>query len=283
MKSYDLNGIPLYHVDAFSGKPFAGNPAAVCLLERKLEDSVLQLIAAEMNLSETAFLQIPKERPIKDDLVFSLRWFTPKTEVNLCGHATLATAAVLFYDVGVPASEIAFETRSGRLTAKCEDDGIMLGFPSFVVESVKPPFELLKAAGISEYDSVHYSPKSGDILILMKDEAAVRSLKPNFDRLRSVKTTKDLEMIIATAKGHAPYDFVSRCFAPWVGINEDPVTGAAHAVLGPFWSRILKKKIMYAFQASERGGTLIVKILGSDRVGLVGKAVIVSKGELRLN
>jgi PhzF family phenazine biosynthesis protein len=282
MRNPCLHGVPLYHVDAFSKRPFSGNPAAVCLLKEPMEDSVLQSIAAEMNLSETAFLLTRKQKSTMKERLFSLRWFTPKTEVDLCGHATLATAAVLFYDVSVSAAEIAFETRSGVLTARREDDGILLNLPSSVATPADLDHELLEATGITDFESVHYSTKSKNVLVLMKDEESVRNLKPDFDRLRSLKTPKKIEAMIVTAKGHAPYDFVSRCFAPWVGINEDPVTGAAHAVLAPFWSRILNKKEMRAFQASERGGELTVRILTSRRVGLVGNAVIVLKGELQL-
>jgi PhzF family phenazine biosynthesis protein len=282
MRSACVNRIPLYHVDAFTKKPFAGNPAAVCLLEEAFKDHVFQSIAAEMNLSETAFLLKRGQKPIEEESLFSLRWFTPKTEVDLCGHATLATAAVLFYDVGVSATEIGFETRSGKLTARRECDGILLDLPSYVTTAVDPNYELLEAAGITDFESVHSSRESSDLLVLMNDEGSVRNLRPNFDRLKSLRMTEKLQGIIVTSKGHAAYDFVSRYFAPWVGIDEDPVTGAAHAVLAPFWSRMLKKKEMRAFQASERGGELTVKILAPDRVGLVGNAVIVSKGELHL-
>lgn len=282
MRSACVNRIPLYHVDAFTKKPFAGNPAAVCLLEETLKDSVFQSIAAEMNLSETAFLLKRGQKPIEEESLFSLRWFTPKTEVDLCGHATLATAAVLFYDVGVSATEIGFETKSGKLAARRESGGILLDLPSYATTPVDPNRELLEAAGITDFESVHSSVGSSDLLVLMNDEMAVRGLRPNFDRLKSLRMTEKLQGIIVTSKGRAPYDFVSRYFAPWVGIDEDPVTGAAHAVLAPFWSKMLKKKEMRAFQASERGGELTVKILTPDRVGLVGNAVIVSKGELHL-
>jgi PhzF family phenazine biosynthesis protein len=281
MGSTCVNWVPLYHVDAFARKPFAGNPAAVCLLDRPCEDGVLQSIAEEMNLSETAFLLKRGQKPIQEEWEFSLRWFTPKTEVNLCGHATLATAAVLFYDVGISAEKLSFETRSGRLTATREDDGIFLDFPSYMTTHVEPNRELLEAAGIDDFVSTHFSRESLDLLVVLRDEEAVRSLKPNFDRLRSMKSEK-LQGIIVTSRGHGLHDFVSRYFAPWVGIDEDPVTGAAHVVLGPFWSDKLRKKEMRAFQASARGGELAVRILAPGRVGLLGNAVIVSKGELRL-
>lgn len=272
----------LFHVDAFSRRPFAGNPAVVCLLKKRYQDNVLQSIASEMNLSETAFVQKNERKPIEEEERFSLRWFTPTTEVNLCGHATLATAAVLFYDVKVSATEISFETRSGKLTARLENDGILLNLPSNRTTPVTPDKELLEAVEINEFESAYFSKKTGDLLICLEDEETLRNLKPDFSRMKSLRTAGEMQAIIVTSKGHPPYDFVSRCFAPWVGVDEDPVTGAAHTILGPYWSRILRKKKMLAYQASKRGGELTVKLLAPNRVGLIGNAVIVSKGELFL-
>ncbi len=277
-----MKEFPLYHVDAFTRKPFGGNPAAVCLLDSLYEDAVLQSIAAEMNLSETAFVLQNGNKPVQEEQFFSLRWFTPKTEVDLCGHATLASAAVLFYDVGVSAETATFKTRSGILTATRESDRIFLDFPSYKTARVEPNRELLDAAGINDFVSAHSSRDSLDLLILLKDEETLKGLRPNFDRLRSVRLKKKLQGIIVTSMSHGSYDFISRYFAPWVGIDEDPVTGAAHAVLGPFWSGRLGKNEMHAFQASARGGELTVRILAPYRVGLLGDAVIISKGRLYL-
>jgi PhzF family phenazine biosynthesis protein len=274
---------PLYHVDAFTAEPFRGNPAAVCFPEQAYRDSVLQSIGAEMNLSETAFVRRLEQKPIGKVHSFSLRWFTPKTEVNLCGHATLATAAVLFYDVGVSARKVFFETRSGTLTAEVKDEGIMLDFPSHRTVRVKPTEDFLDAVGVEDCVDVHVSRKTGDLLIQLRDEAAVRRLKPDFERMKTVGEREDITGVIVTSKGREPYDFVSRFFAPRFGINEDPVTGAAHTVLGPYWSRLLGKSEMRGFQASERGGEVAVKIISPERVGLIGNAVIVSKGELVLD
>ena len=282
MRRSNKNGIPIYQVDAFTKEPFRGNPAAVCILRYPCEDNILQSIAAEMNLSETAFLRNLEEKPLKDSRLFSLRWFTPETEVPLCGHATLATAAVLFYDVDISATEVSFETRSGTLTAKQEDDGILLDFPSHEVIPVDPEQDLLGAIGISCCKSVQFSRKMRTLLIHLQDEEILRNLKPDFGRMKSIRTKEKIEGVIVTSKGHSPYDFVSRFFAPWVGIDEDPVTGAAHTILGPYWSKILGKEEMLAYQASARGGELIVKVFSKDRVGLIGSAVIVSKGELYL-
>jgi len=278
----NMDKVPLYHVDAFTKEPFAGNPAAVCILEKPYKDSLLKSIAAEMNLSETAFLQKLEQKPIQDSRLFSLRWFTPKMEVNLCGHATLATAAALFYDLKIAATEVSFETRSGTLRARLEDRGILLDFPSDETVPVYPSQDLLSALGISDFTSAEYSRKTGHLLILLPNEQTLRNLKPDFERTRSAETRDKIAGVIVTSKGQAPYDFISRFFAPWLGINEDSVTGAAHTVLGPYWSKMLGKKEMLAYQASQRGGEVILKILSPDRIGLIGNAVIVSKGELYL-
>ena len=275
-------GIPIYLVDAFTKEPFRGNPAAVCLLQRQYENHTLQSIASEMNLSETAFLYNASEESFKDMESFSLRWFTPKTEVPLCGHATLATAAVLFFDIEVLASEIAFETKSGRLTAKREGDGVLLDFPSYETVSVDPNRKLLAAVGVSDFKDAQFSEKTRDLLIRLPNEEILENLEPDFERMKSIQTKEDIKGVIVTSKGRSPYDFVSRYFAPWLGINEDPVTGAAHTVLGPYWSRILDKNELLAYQASPRGGSLVVKVISNNRVNLIGNAVIVSKGELYL-
>jgi PhzF family phenazine biosynthesis protein len=275
--------IPFYQVDAFTNELFRGNPAAVCLLERPCEDDVLQSIAAEMNLSETAFLRCTAKKTFTDSHRFSLRWFTPRTEVPLCGHATLATAAVLFYDVGVSASEIAFETKSGELAAKKEENGILLDFPSDDVVSLEPNREILSAIGVRDFERTYISKRTRSLLIHLRDERSLVHLQPDFERMTSIQTRENIKGVIVTSKGHPPYDFVSRFFAPWVGINEDPVTGAAHTVLGPYWSNILQKKEMLAYQASSRGGELGVRIPSQDRVELVGNAVIVLKGRLYLS
>ena len=276
------NRIPLYHVDAFTTEPFRGNPAAVCLLEQSINDKVLGAIAAEMNLSETAFLRKLEQKSVRGRQSFSLRWFTPKMEVDLCGHATLATAAVLFHEIRIPATEVSFETRSGTLTARLEGGGILLDFPSSETIPANPSRDFLEAVSISNFVSAHFSQKNRFLLILLENEEALVNLKPDFERMKRFGTKENVTGVIVTSKGRAPYDFVSRFFAPWLGIDEDPVTGAAHTVLGPFWSKKLGKKEMLAFQASQRGGELKVRILSADRVGLIGNAVIVSKGELRL-
>jgi PhzF family phenazine biosynthesis protein len=283
MKENNTGGcIPVYQVDAFTHEPFRGNPAAVCLLPRNYEDNVLQAIAAEMNLSETAFLSFPGGKPSMESRSFSLRWFTPETEVMLCGHATLATAAVLFYDIGIPPYEITFETKSGRLTARREKNGILLDFPAETPVPIDMPKDLIKSLGVAEPQNVLYAKVRKILLVHLENEESVKRLKPNFELMKLVTTKEDIEGVIVTSSSDPPYDFISRYFAPWVGVNEDPVTGVAHTILTPYWSGILGKKQMLAYQASARGGRLIVRLSSTDRVYLIGKAVIVLKGELYL-
>lgn len=276
------NKIPIYIVDAFTNEKFKGNPAAVCLLQNQKEDNILQKIAAEMNLSETAFLVPLKKGGFKESKEYSLRWFTPKVEVPLCGHATLASAKVLFEDVGVAFNEVFFETMSGTLTARKEKDGILLDFPSNVPEPIDPPRELLETMGIIKIKNAALARKSKKLLVELENEEAVNNLKPDFEKMLQTSTKEEIIGVIATSESSFPYDFISRFFAPWVGINEDPVTGAAHTVLTPYWAKILGKKEMLAYQASERGGELKVQLDSKDRVNLIGHAVIVLRGELYL-
>jgi PhzF family phenazine biosynthesis protein len=259
-------GIPIYQVDAFTERPFSGNPAAVCILTAPGDPVWMQNVAQEMNLSETAFLH-------KEVDGFKLRWFTPTVEVDLCGHATLASAHVLWETGGLARAEKArFHTRSGLLTAEYREGGIELDFPAKPEESAALPPELPRALGIKP----KYAGKSKfDYLVEVDSEVAVRNLKPDFSLLKAL----DIRGTIVTSRAStAGFDFVSRFFAPKVGINEDPVTGSAHCTLGPYWSRKLGKKEFLAYQASERGGVLRVRVVG-DRVFLGGKAFTVLRGE----
>jgi PhzF family phenazine biosynthesis protein len=270
--------IPTYVVDAFTDIQFHGNPAAVCLTEEELSEEIMQKIAFEMNLSETAFVRSLDGKPISDSQKFSLRWFTPKVEVPLCGHATLATAWVLFFTEDVKTDTVEFETLSGNLIAGKEEEGVVLDFPKSDPRPFSPPTELLSSLGISEYEACELAEKSRKILIHLKDEDEVLKVEPDFEAMNRV-SLEDMIGVIITAKGSPPYDFISRFFAPWVGVPEDPVTGSAHTVLTPYWAKILNKSQMMAYQASERGGELMVREK-KDRVELVGKAVIVLKGEM---
>ena len=254
----------LYQVDAFAERAFEGNPAAVCVLDRSVSEDWMQHVAAEMNLSETAFVST-------NGAGFDLRWFTPLVEVALCGHATLATALVLF-ETGLASAPVSFSTKSGLLHADREDEQIRLDFPALAATPIVPPAGLLEALGI-ENGAVYRS--DFDALVDIDDESRVADLKPDFAALREI----DVRGVIVTAPSQR-YDFVSRFFAPAVGINEDPATGSAHCVLGPYWSVRLGKSELRARQLSARGASIGVRVRG-DRVDLLGRGEIVLEGQLR--
>ena len=259
--------LPIVQVDAFTSHPFAGNPAAVCVLPEPRDAAWMQHVAREMNLAETAFLERTTDG-------FNLRWFTPAVEVDLCGHATLASAHVLWETGQVAATEpIRFHTRSGVLTAVRRGDWIELDFPLTPEQPVEIPPGLVEALGVSP----RYVGKSRfDYLVELDGEEDVRDVRPDFGRLRAIPARG----IIVTSRSSMPgCDFVSRFFAPASGIDEDPVTGSAHSCLAHFWSSRLQKDRFVARQLSERGGLLKVQLDG-DRVRLSGQAVTVLRGEL---
>jgi len=258
--------ISLYHVDAFTDVPFAGNPAAVCLLPSWREDRWLQGVAGEMNLSETAFL-------VKNSDGFDLRWFTPKVEVDLCGHATLAPAHVLWQQgLAKPGEEIRFSTKSGILKAVLRGQDIELDFPLKPEEPAEPLANLLTALGVS---AKYVGKNHFDYLVEVNSESDLRQMAPDFKLLATVKARG----IIVTSRSAEPrFDFVSRFFAPASGVDEDPVTGSAHCCLGDFWRKRLGKDEFLAYQASTRGGVVKVRVT-KDRALLGGRAVIVAKGE----
>jgi predicted PhzF superfamily epimerase YddE/YHI9 len=259
--------LPYFIVDAFTDRPFAGNPAAVVPLDRWKDDKWLQNVAAEMNLSETAYL-------VPNDQGFNLRWFTPRIEVDLCGHATLASAKALSHLGQLnDGSEIAFSTRSGLLRAIRQGDKFQLDFPLTVEGKTELPLGLVESLGVSP----RYVGRSKfDYLVEVESETLLRGLVPDFKRLASV----ECRGVIATARSDNPiFDFVSRFFAPAAGIEEDPVTGSAHCCLADFWGKRLGKTIMVGYQASSRGGIVHVEVR-EDRVMLGGEAVIVAQGEL---
>lgn len=257
-------------VDAFTDKPFSGNPAAVCILETPQDDAWMQNVAREMNLSETAFL-------LKQEDGYNLRWFTPTTEVPLCGHATLASAHVLWSEQHLsPDQEAHFHCKSGLLIAKKQRNWIELNFPVNHSEAIAIPPELGQALGIPIKTVVR---NSFTYLVEVESEDLVRNIQPDFTLL-----AKHFSKVIVTSKTEtdSKYDFVSRFFAPGVGINEDPVTGSAHCSLAPFWRERLSKDEFLAYQASSRGGVLKVRYTGEDRVFISGQAVTVLQGDLRL-
>jgi len=259
--------LPLVQVDAFTDRPFAGNPAAVCVLTEARDTHWMQDVAREMNVSETAFL-------VPEGGDFDLRWFTPTVEVDLCGHATLASAHAL-WEGGLlaPDAEARFHTRSGLLTARRADGWIEMDFPREPAERVEAPAGLVQALGAQPTwigkNRMYY-------LLELADEAAVRSLAPDYTKLADA--TKN--GVIVTARAAAGgFDFVSRFFAPALGVAEDPVTGSAHCALAPYWAERLGKRQMTGFQASARSGVVRVHLTG-ERVLLGGQAVTVLRGEL---
>jgi PhzF family phenazine biosynthesis protein len=259
--------IPIYQVDAFASEVFSGNPAAVCFLDSWIDDNLLQSIAAENNLSETAFL-------VQNDTGFDLRWFTPTVEVALCGHATLASAFVLFTCREWKEEIIRFHTRkSGQLIVAKRNDLLEMDFPSRPANPVAPPAGIKEALGVVPKQA--YS-SAEDLLLVLDSEKSVREVQPDFTALARV----DCRGIIITAKGDQG-DFVSRFFAPRVGIPEDPVTGSAHCVLIPYWARMLHKDELHAFQVSKRGGELFCANAG-ERVKISGKATLFLEGTITI-
>lgn len=257
--------IPYYHVDAFTGDGLLGNPAGVCVLDDWLPDAVLQAIAAENNLSETAFILERKG-------FWDLRWFTPTTEVDLCGHATLASAFVITKCLGRSEGTVQFQSRSGLLKVACDGELLVLDFPTRPPAPCAPPEHVASALGRKPVSVL----KARDYLVLLESEEDVRNLQPDIDALGKIEAYA----FIATAPGRKA-DFVSRFFAPRVGVPEDPVTGSAHCTLIPYWAARLGKQKLHALQLSKRGGELFCENRG-ERVGIGGHARLYLRGELDL-
>ena len=253
--------LTLYQIDAFASRVFAGNPAAVCPLEKWLEHDLMQAIAMENNLSETAFF-------VPLDQGYHIRWFTPASEVDLCGHATLASAYVLFTYLDPSMTKVSFQSRSGLLTVSKQDDLLSMDFPSQPPAPCRAPAELIEALGKKPSEVL----RSQDYFVLFPGEEDVRTLDPDMILLKKL----DLRGVTVTARGKDA-DFVSRFFAPKYGINEDPVTGSAHCALVPYWAGRLRKKDLHAHQVSKRGGELFCKD-GGDRVIISGRAVAYMQG-----
>ena len=289
----------IIQVDAFTNQAFQGNPAAVCVLETPQSEEWMKLVAREMNLSETAFLvqdTLPcngqgvqasvknsRDRPSEDCLDFvdqqdnyQLRWFTPTTEVPLCGHATLASAHVLWTEGYVSSNRsIDFQTQSGLLTASFKDGWIELNFPVNPSQNTVPPTDLTTALGVSLKTTLI---NSLGYLVEVDSADIVTNLQPNFSLLKNLATGNVI--VTSLADSGSGYDFVSRFFAPGLGVDEDPVTGAAHCCLAPFWRERLNKNELLAYQASSRGGRIKINYSGGERVFLQGQAVTVMRGEL---
>jgi len=255
--------LDIYQVDAFTEKIFAGNPAAICPLDEWISDESMQKIALENNLSETAFF-------VRREDFCELRWFTPTFEIDLCGHATLASAFVLFELLGATENVLKFQTKSGLLTVEKKNDLLVLDFPSRPAQKCETPANLIDAIGKTPKEVL----KSRDYLMVYESEDEIRRINPNFAELLKI----DAHAVIVTAKGDRS-DFVSRFFAPELGVFEDPVTGSAHCTLIPYWAEKLGKTELFARQISERGGELFCELRG-DRVKIGGRAALYLKGEI---
>ncbi|SRR5579884_1833244 len=261
-----MRNIPIYQVDAFSSSVFSGNPAAVCPLEEWLPDEQLQAIAAENNLSETAYFVR------KDGDGYQLRWFTPGCEVDLCGHATLASAYVLFHELGDPGDLLRFHTRSGELRVKRKGGLLALDFPARPPSPATPAPALIEALGAEPKEVL----AARDYLVLFESEDDVRGLSPDMEKLKKI----DRFATIVTAPGKS-CDFVSRFFAPAKGVPEDPVTGSAHCTLVPYWAAQLGKTALHARQVGRRGGELFCQLMG-DRVEIAGYAALFLRGTIQI-
>lgn len=262
--------IKIHTVDSFTDKPFSGNPAGVCILEKELNEKQMQNIAMEMKHAETAFV-VPSGKD------FLLRWFTPAAEVDLCGHATLASSHIMWQEKVIGADEtIRFHTRSGLLTANKRGEGIELNFPATEMKEIQSFHELEKCIGVKPV----FTGKTKWVYFAELNSAdEVRTLEPDFVLINNLPSSGE---VLVTARSDTPeYDIVSRFFAPAVGVDEDPVTGSAHCILGPYWAKKLNKNPIMAYQASKRGGSMGVRVEG-DRVYLTGKAITVLSGEMNI-
>lgn len=258
--------LDIYQVDAFTDEVFRGNPAAIVPLTEWLPDDMLRRIAMENNLSETAFY-VPQ-----DDGSYHLRWFTPTTEVELCGHATMATSHVIFHETDHSSDEIRFTGQSGELIIRRDNDKIVMDFPVWDYEEVDIPDQLVKALGVRPTAVF----KAYDWVVLYDDENIVRNIKPDMKELIKFEEARG---VLPTAAASNGIDFVSRMFCPRIGIDEDPVTGSAHCILVPFWAERLGKSKLHAYQASERGGYLHCELKG-DRVIIAGQTKLYMKGKI---
>ena len=259
--------VPIFQVDAFTTQRFKGNPAAVMIMQEYLDDSILQAIAAENNLAETAFI-------VAENGDYHIRWFTPTIEVPLCGHATLASAAVVMDRLEPNRQQTVFHSKSGPLKVKRAEPGYMMDFPAHRVEAIETPVGLLESLGAIP---ISVSTYASNYLVMLKSAAIVRDFVPDFAAISQLKNAG----VVITARGDAGYDFVSRYFAPNKGIPEDPVTGGAHCALVPYWSSLLDKYEFLAYQASPRGGEIVCRLAG-NRVEMEGSCVFYLEGEAEI-
>lgn len=265
--------IKTFIINAFTNKPFSGNPAGICLLDSKIDEALMQTIASELNLSETAFLHKEKKE-------YNIRYFTPTVEIDFCGHATLAAAKLVLDKLGE--KELTFLTQKGlNIAALKEDVYIKMEFPLYETVDYKANKYLFDAFGLPENTSSNYCSELDMLLIEVKNKQSLLRISPDFQKaLESTKTIK--EVVITTKSNDKEYDFYSRCFCPWIGINEDPVTGASHSVLAKYWGKKLSKKKMSAYQLSKRGGYMTLKIVNDQKLDVYSHAQIVFEGLLNV-
>ncbi|MEP0134327.1 MAG: PhzF family phenazine biosynthesis protein [Eudoraea sp.] len=266
--------IKTFIVDSFTNIPFKGNPAGVCLLEESVDIEIMQSIATELNLSETAFLLKTKKNQ------FSIRYFTPTVEIDFCGHATLAASKIILDKLNN--QTVDFTTYKGlQLNAKLENEYIKMLFPLYETTEYIPNQKLNDAFGLENIISTRFSKDLDMLIIEVKDKQTLLNIKPNYQKV--VESSETIKEVVITSKSQdKDYDFYSRCFCPWIGINEDPVTGASHSVLAKYWSDILNKKEMSAFQVSDRGGSLKLKIISNTELEVRSNARIVLEGEMNI-
>lgn len=278
LKDNRIIKLDMYQVDAFTKEMFKGNPAMVCYSETDIDEPTMQNIALEANLSETAFIV-----PVKNN-EYEIRWFTPKTEMNLCGHATLAASKVLFDMKSVEGNEIIYHSKSGILKALNVEEGISLNFPmDTVINENESKYEgLLSAMGVTDYVEIIKGERTKKLVVCLKSKEEVLKLKPNFEKMLD-SNVEDIKGVGITSKDDDnEYDFVTRYFNPWAGVNEDPVTGSVHTVLAKYWGEIFEKEELKAYQLSKRGGTMILRIVGDNTLEMIGEACIVFDGKLHL-
>ena len=266
--------IQTYIVDAFTNEPFKGNPAGICLLEKLISKKAMQSIAGELNLSETAFLLKNNSHH------YTIRYFTPTVEVDFCGHATLASSKVIFDKLGN--KNVNFTTTKGlELNAKQEHEFIKMKFPLYETIEYVPNKDLYDAFGIKNPESTRFAPNLDMLIIEVKDKQTLLDIKPNFQK--AIESSQSIKEVVVTTKSvDRDYDFYSRCFCPWVGIDEDPVTGASHSVLAKYWGDRLNKREMSAYQLSKRGGFLKLKLISNTELEVRSNAQIVFEGEINI-
>ncbi|MDK9712077.1 PhzF family phenazine biosynthesis protein [Acidaminobacter sp.] len=281
----DLKELHYFHVDAFTDAPFAGSPTGVILLEDALSEETMQMIASELNHSETAFvIRQPHEVMRNQCAFYALRWFTPETEVHFSGSATLAAAKVIQQELGVSAPCIVFKTIIGEISTKTAGGYITLTLPVDDYEALDPSEQVLWYLGINNYQRAVYSRNLKKLIIEVDDELTLSRIKPDFNKLRGIDLDFDLGGLCITCRSSNPedYDFASRYFNPWIGVDEDSITGSIHTVLALYWSRELEKKHLVAVQSSKRGGRLILDLLDDGTVEISGRAYVAIEGRIRL-